>query len=276
MKANNLSISIPSDTKCKKNCPYCISKMTGPAKIDPRNFMKNLDKVKTLADHSEVSSVIITGKTEPLQEENLILVSIIGEVFKDYPLEIQTNGLTLTKDSVIQILEESHINTIAVSIDKMQQFIRLSDTLKSLDRKGFNVRVTINITSDVLTYPLETIIDICKLSKVSQLSFRRLTVPKNRVSAPESDKAAKYISEVYGESVTLFLGEFENELSLKGTFVRSLPFGASLFMYEGLSCTSFENCIQEEAEDDNIRSLIYYEDGHLSTSWYGSNFGRIF
>ena len=49
-------------------------------------------------------------------------------------------------------------------------------------------------------------------------------------------------------------------------------------MVDGVSVSWFDNCIQEtNVDSDEIRSLVYWEDGHLSTSWYGSSqYGRLF
>ena len=64
MKANNISISIPNKG-CRKNCSYCVSKMTGYMKTDKELFINNRHKARRLAEMSEVSSVSITGKGEP-------------------------------------------------------------------------------------------------------------------------------------------------------------------------------------------------------------------
>jgi hypothetical protein len=102
------------------------------------------------------------------------------------------------------------------------------------------------------------------------------TIPSNFVETNESREAINYIQSVDLEKVKTFLEGFNNLILEEGTFVRNLPFGASIYMIDGISATIFRHCIQENSNEDDIRSLIYYEDGHMSTSWYGSNFGRIF
>jgi hypothetical protein len=49
--------------------------------------------------------------------------------------------------------------------------------------------------------------------------------------------------------------------------VRRLPFGATIYDVEGISFTHFDYCVQDSNSDDEIRSLIYMEDGHMYTSW---------
>jgi molybdenum cofactor biosynthesis enzyme MoaA len=276
MKANSLSISIPSEATCKKNCPYCISKMTGKSNVDYVNFFRNLKKARKIADNADISCVIITGKTEPLQPENLEMLLEICKMFQDYPIEVQTNGTTLNQGIVLRTLNEAKVNTIAVSIDSWSQLREQVEILKRFSILGFNTRVTINLTENILSHSFWDYIRICSYSGINQISFRRLTIPDNFVETEESRKAVEYIQSVNKESSKSFIDEFNSFVLKEGTFVRKLSFGASIYMFDDISVTVFENCIQENSNEDDIRSLIYFEDGHLSTSWYGSNHGRIF
>lgn len=276
MKANSLSISIPSEATCKKSCPYCISKMTGKSNVDYVNFFRNLKKARKIADNADISCVIITGKTEPLQPENLEMFLEICKMFQDYPIEVQTNGTTLNQGAVLRTLNEAKVNTIAVSIDNWNQLREQVEILKRFSNLGFNTRVTINLTENILSHSFWDYIRICSYSGINQISFRRLTIPNNFAETEESQKAVEYIQSVNKESSKSFIDEFNSFVLKEGTFVRKLSFGASIYMLDDISVTIFENCIQENSNEDDIRSLIYFEDGHMSTSWYGSNHGRIF
>ena len=264
MKANSLSISIPSEATCKKNCPYCISKMTGKSNVDYVNFFRNLKKARKIADNADISCVIITGKIEPLQPENLEMLLEICKMFQDYPIEVQTNGTTLNQGIVLRTLNEAKVNTIAVSIDNWSQLREQVEILKRFSILGFNTRVTINLTENILSHSFWDYIRICSYSGINQISFRRLTIPDNFVETEESQKAVEYIQSVNKESLKSFIDEFNSFILKEGA------------MLDDISVTFFENCIQENSNEDDIRSLIYFEDGHMSTSWYGSNHGRIF
>lgn len=276
MKATSLSISIPSEATCKKNCPYCISKMTGKANVDYVNFFRNLKKARKIADNADISCVIITGKTEPLQLENLEMFLDICKMFQDYPIEVQTNGTTLNQGAVLRTLNEARVNTVAVSVDNWNQMREQGEILNRLSKLGFNTRVTINLTENILSHSHWDYVRICSYSGINQMSFRELTIPSNFVETNESREAINYIRSVDLEKVRTFLEGFNNLILEEGTFVRNLPFGASIYMIDGISATVFRHCIQENSNEDDIRSLIYYEDGHMSTSWYSSNHGRIF
>lgn len=250
--------------------------MTGKATVDFGNFFQNIHKAKTLSNHANVSSIIISGKTEPLQPENFDMLKEICKVFKEYPIEIQTNGLSLKLGETQRVLKECGVNTIAVSIDSYSQFKGILEILRKAYFKSFNNRVTINLTTDIMEHNSTEYVNLCERFGINQLSFRELTIPKFPVDSQESYSAIEYIETIDPLKVAFFIAEFQEKLKNAGMFVRSLPFGANIYMLENVSCTVFEECIQENSNDEDIRTLIYWEDGHMSTSWYSSNHGRIF
>lgn len=285
MKANNLSICVPSLRddifSCNKNCPYCVSKMTGVGKgqVAGDRFWRNIIKTKKMAVLSQVNSVILTGKSEPLM--NMEAVELICKNFYGFPLEVQTNGILLNEKN-LNLLEDWGVDTIAVSVDSHHQLQAMGPTFKQMHDMGFNVRMTVNLVDAFLLTvdfnSFESFIEYCKENKVDQLSFRKITIPHQAIDTVESKKTQDWITEnIDSDKADEFLKDFQQSLinSDKANFVQALPFGARVYMYDGVSCTSFNYCIQDTNNWDDIRSLIYYEDGHLATTWYGSNHGRI-
>lgn len=293
MKANSLSICVPlprdirvkNPTFCNKDCPYCISKMTGFGKVDEGTFQRNLPKVKRMADLCQVNSVIFTGKTEPLL--NMKVVEDFSREFKAYPLEIQTNGKLLSEDT-IRKLATLKFNVLAISIDSFEQLINIFSFIPAIHYFGMTVRLTINVVKDFYTFPedisytkkVQSLLDSLQEKEVDQVSFRGITKPSHPVDTEESRKAQAWIDEhIDSGSSRTFLYTYEMFLQNVGMLIKRLPSGTGyteVYMYKGMSCTSFPYCIQDANNEDDIRSLIYYEDGHLATTWYGSNFGRIF
>lgn len=288
MRASSLSISVPSPDSekfsCNKNCPYCISKMTGLASHNPKAFYRNLQKkVPYLAQLAQVNSVIITGKTEPLMLGESLYD--ICEPVAHFPLELQTNGMLLD-DHTIDMLGQRGVNTIAISVDDMRQIRIFDKCAEACKRNGITLRATVNLTSKILQGSPEVvdykalaidIIDKFKNVGVEQVSFRKITIPDHAIDTAESLKAQEWIrSNICDEWVNTFLYGFDLLLKEKGCLISKLSFGANVYMFKGISCTTFGHCIQEENNSEDIRSLVYYEDGHMSASWYGSNYGRIF
>jgi hypothetical protein len=60
--------------------------------------------------------------------------------------------------------------------------------------------------------------------------------------------------------------QFTLEVILKKP-IRVLPFGMPIYSYKDLSVAFSDYCIQDTHNPDDIRSLIYHQDGHLYTSW---------
>lgn len=280
MKANNLSINLPY-RGCNKKCPYCISRMTGYSST-PDRFYSRLHKAKTVAINSQVNSVIITGKGEPLLDfnQNSDEIMEIGRLFKDYPLEIQTNGVSLSSTPVQAVIQLAGIDTLAISIDSIHQLKDLGKTLNSYWDRGLTIRITVNLVNDILetvTFKRFMQFIIENKIKIDQLSFRSVSSPLNPVDTTESHEARAWIKDnVDRAREHKFLTDLSYALDLEGTRLDDLSFGARLWVYRGISITHFGYCIQESMNETNIRSLIYYPDGHMSTTWYGSNYGRVF
>ena len=271
MKANNLTISVPY-RGCDRNCPYCVSKMTGYITANEEAFSSNLEKVRTVADNCAVTSLLVTGKGEPFL--NTDAIDLLLDVFGDYPFEVQTNGhqlLTWFNQDVESFADRcrlnSGINVFAVSLDRFESLERCSDMFHFLDNAGAVVRVTMNASSWLKDASFESFIDTCLEARIRQFSIRKLTIPHfvDDMMREDFQKTARWIEEhadgkVYDRLIQEFMGGSYEKL-------RDLNFGASIYDVRGVSFTHFEYCIQDSNSGDNIRSLIYQEDGHLYTSW---------
>jgi len=268
MKANNLSISIPYKG-CDKSCKYCVSKMTGYMKSDFDLFRININKVKKMANTAGVTSVSITGKGEPTL--NFFYIEFICQELKDYPLELQTNGLAMARNlTLVDSLVNIGIDIFAISMDKISDFEDMKpviDRIKALNR---TVRVTLNIT-DMLPSPtairFEDYINYCKKYNVDQLSFRQITVSNHT----EYTNTHKWIDKhAHNDYYDRLIGQFKAQEKYN-QFLESLPYGAKIYNVDGISFTYFDYCIQDTNNGEDIRSLIYMEDGHMYTNWNGVN-----
>jgi len=273
MKANNLSISIPYKG-CDKNCPYCVSKMTGYSETREHLFFKNLLKAKKMANIANVTSISITGKGEPTL--NIEAIKDVCDIFNEYPIEIQTNGLTLAKNlDRINHLTSMGVDIFAISMDKLLDFRIMKEVIDRINHLDKIVRVTMNIT-DLLTNPdkfrFEDYIQACKEYGVEQFSLRQVTIANNTDRNKTHEWIEKHAkNNYYYKLIQQFEGLGWNNPNIK--LIRSLPYGAKLYDVDGVSFTYFNYCIQDSSNGEDIRSLIY--DGHLGTSW-ASKAGRIF
>jgi len=261
MRAQNLTISIPY-VGCDKDCPYCVSKMTGYMKSWPDLMWTKADKVYNLAKAANVTSVLFTGKGEPLLNRK-ILLSLIRK-FSDWPIEVQTNGIWLSKN--LQFLDQLAVDgadIIAVSIDTMKQFWDYNHLFRAIKRRGMVVRVCMNVTGllgDDSFFNLFNMLTREKL--VDQILFRNITVPNN---TSKEHSAAKWIVENVDEHHYSDL--YHQLMDSHPHEIRTLPDGTKVYDVSGVSVTFSDYCIQDSNDSDDIRSLIFQEDGHVYTSW---------
>lgn len=265
LKSSTLTIAVPYGG-CDKNCPYCVSKMTGYIKTDSNKMFHNVNKVKQLARSADVTAVLFTGKGEPLV--NLPSLLGLASHFQEWPIEVQTNGLKLKADrSLIPELERNRIDTIAISVDSMQYIYSLTNCIGRINEANMNARITVNV-NDVMEkedVTFKVLVGTCKDIGVKQLTLRRLTIPDVNVS----EKAAAWIKE-HGapELYNRLLSEFvEMKMTGKAHFIRSTNFGAEIWDCDGVAFTFSDYCIQENHGLEDVRSIIFQEDGHVYTTW---------
>jgi organic radical activating enzyme len=271
MRAANLTISIPY-LGCDKNCPYCVSKMTGYPKPNSGLMGRNIDKVKTLARAAQITNVLLTGKGEPCLNWNTLLKYV--EAFQDWPLELQTNGIILNKhlDKVNTLLIHG-LDVVAISIDKIEQFTTFSKLFKRIHDLGMTSRVTLNVTNMIpKTATFNYFISICKQHNIDQFLLRNIVAPTHA----QVSEYTKWIDEnTSPEQYDKLVGEMNMCLEKFGTFLRETEFGMKIYDYRGVSITKSDYCIQDSSNGNNIRSLILLDDGHLYTNWY-SKASRLF
>jgi len=264
MRAQNLTVSVPAE-ECDKNCGYCISKITWQTEPDQVLVQRNMPKVKRVAKASSIDNVLITSKREPFVNYDRMLWML--HQFSDYWSELQTNGLILMKRPVksAQELYRAGLNVLAISIDKMKSLNRLSETLEILTSHKITIRICINVTkmiSDLFTFD-EIMRNVISVGNVNQVLFRNINYPSN---ADKNNPAVKWINEnVNPQHYQNYINQM---LDMKLKQIRLIPqTGSAIFSYKGISICFSDYCIQESNEYDNIRSLIFQDNGHLYTSW---------
>lgn len=266
MRAQNLTISVPYKG-CDKDCPYCVSKMTGYMDTDDdEQFYWNMVKARTVAKAAQVSSILITGKGEPTLNKNAC--ERIGEVFSEFPIEMQTNGISMLKNWTKNktIFGSDYLSTVAFSIDSLAQWKELSDMMKFIRKYGMLVRATLNLTDKFSEdFDFGYAIELAKETNVHQLSFRNIVVPKGLTEG--CIDVIKWITEhKCAEAYQRVIDQF-SYLKDDARVLRTLPFGAVVYDFEGIAVTMFDECVQSVNHNEDIRSLIYQEDGHMYTSW---------
>lgn len=263
LKAENLTISVPN-FGCDKNCPYCVSRMTGYVENDYPRMLRNFKKAVHVARAAEVTSVLFTGKGEPTLAYRE-LIELAG-YFNFWPLELQTNGIRLAHgdDSLLSGLYDAGFDVIAVSIDTKDDFEAYRGLFSRIGRAGLISRVTVNVTDLLGDVSFSYLLSYCRENAVSQLTLRRIVTPED----PRDDKTALWIADHVDDKDYLTLMEQARlHVSQHAKLIRTLNHGVEVYDCAGVSFSYSDYCIQERSLGSNVRSLIFLEDGHLYTSW---------
>lgn len=266
LKAENLTISIPNKG-CDKNCPYCVSRMTGyfeSSENDKYSYdiEKNIKKVKTVAIAAEVTSVLLTGKGEPMLAYDWVKKFL--REFSDWPLELQTNGIFLSNN--LEYVDDLswYLNVLAVSVDSKGQFEKYLPLFNKCKNNGILTRITLNLTDLLKDLSFDFVLKYCIENKINQLTLRNIVCPEN----PKDEKTAQWIINNTKEKVyDKFLSDAILYSQEFGKKIRTLNHGVVITDIHGVAFSYSDYCIQERSNGNNIRSLIFQEDGHLYTSW---------
>ena len=286
MKIQTLSVVVGTQA-CDADCPFCVSKQTGFHDL-PKNRginLRNLKKAEKLAKLSGTTTVLLTGKGEPVlyPEEIGTYVAILG---KQFPfIELQTNGkqlgkLALTgkcdvaiKNSTLYDWYEDGLDTIALSAvdidDKNNRQIYGDDypglavIIQYLHQFGFSIRLCIMMHDGMIDRPekVQTVIDFCREHHVAQLTIRPIRAAAN------SEPGHPVTSYVRQNQIDLVhLDVIQKEIQEMGTKLLSLSHGATVYDVNGQNvCLS--DCLTLEPYHDDIRTMIFYSDGRIAYDW---------
>ncbi|MFW6273205.1 MAG: hypothetical protein ACOC2U_05445, partial [bacterium] len=235
-------------------------------------MLKKVEKVKTVAKNCGVNSVLITGKGEPLynlvsRKETFHLL----DAFSEFPLELQTNGIYFREcndvKKLLRLLEQNGLDILAISFDRMREFEEFSE-LFPLFKKFFTIRISFNITLRMSKYAatirFKNILEKCLEHNIDQLTIKKITYPKNA----KDESVVEWIKDNADENLyKRMLNEAKYEVNNSGMLLRTTNFGTKIYDLKGISFSYSEECIQEQNNSTDIRSLIFLEDGKLYTSW---------
>jgi len=268
--ANNITICVPKAKEqplCDKNCSYCVSKMSFQVEHDYDMMQRNFKKLIRLANNSRTSSLLITGKGEPLL--NFDSVANICYAFKDFPSDIQTNGIWLKNNlDAVKTLKNLGLDNFAISIDEMPFIDEIVDLLDKIKSCNLTTRICINVTDKLNEYyTFDKIISITKKYKIDQLLFRNVNIPNIVINTPEAQKAQEWINQHVQKSRYNVLFAQMSGSEYRIGIIRSLPHGVVVYDVDGISVTFSDYCIQEYNKINDIRSYIMLPDGHVYTSW---------
>ena len=281
MKIQTFTIVVGGN-KCNASCPYCVSKLTGKStcsdKIEDINI-RNFHKACKFAKMSGVSTVLLTGKGEPLlYPDHITRYLKILEPYNFPFIELQTNGIEfeVLSGHLLEKWYKLGLTTISLSCvglcpdDNGEIFgrnLRLAENIKMLHNFGFSVRVSCIMLKSCID-SISTIIDFtkwCKENKVEQFTVRPVTnIKYSDCDTDAKHKIYNWINEHKLDKSDI--NKIKEYFDVNAIILLDLAHGARVYDYKGQNL-SISNCLTESTNPDDIRQLIYYQNGRLMYSW---------
>jgi MoaA/NifB/PqqE/SkfB family radical SAM enzyme len=274
MNIQSISIVVPTK-RCMNDCPFCVSKMHDNEYENSFDTFQMSKRIK-YAVNNGVNTAIITGTGEAMQ--NKAFLEKLAKLFEDmnhpFPnVELQTTGVLLLSDITnIQLLTKLGVNTISLSISDVfdnhsnmryigvpkKVHFKLDKLIPFLKDCGFNIRLSLNMTS---AFDGHNSFDILKRAKelgANQVTFRKLYTSGN--DSPEDQWVEKNSC---NESILEFL---ISKIRSEGIPLYRLPYGPMAYSIEGMSVVLDDDCMSKE-NNDSLKYVILREDGKLYCRW---------
>ncbi|MEK9186614.1 MAG: radical SAM protein [Patescibacteria group bacterium] len=283
MRVQTFSILAGSEA-CNARCPFCVSKMTPPMGIElkePEVNWRNFRKACRLAQLTDVTTVMFTGKGEPTLFPKQITRFMDELARYDFPIiEIQTNGIPIAEkpeiyDQYLKEWYEKGLTTIAISIvhydtEKNRQnylpskksYIDLPALIKKLHDFKFSVRLTCIMVREGINgvAELERLVQFAKENKVEQLTV----TPVNKPEETENEEVWHWTKE--NHLLPEQLKEIINYLEKNGSHLMTLSHGAKVYDLHGQNiCLNY--CLTVQPESETMRNIIFFPDGHPRPYW---------
>lgn len=282
MKIQTFTI-VAGTSICNAKCPYCISRMTPKQGIDknliPTNWL-NFEKACKLAQINNVSTVLITGKGEPLLYPDQITLFLKNMKKFEFPLiEIQTNGLVFSEnwkkyEKYLKEWRKLGLNTIAFSIVHYERnknkeiytpkgnYMDLPFIIEKLHKLGYSIRLSCIMLRNYIDSikEVKTLINKSKEWGVEQLTIRGVTTPK-KSEDEEVFNWTKQRELTKGQII-----DISEWLNKEGNKLMTLDHGGIIYDYEGQGIC-LTDCLTIKPNTEELMQLIFFPDGHLRYDW---------
>jgi len=275
---------------CPNHCPNCISEMTGKRDYDTAEMdWKAFDRACQVAVNYGAENVLFTGKGEPLLFPELITKYLkrlkkYRECFTRFELQTSGDGLNISLKyfkqwkrldlDLVAISAYHHDDVFNDEIFRpnakkinglgMRVPVRttLSEKIALFKKHGFKVRLSFVMMKGYIDC-VDEVKEALKLGKekdVFQTTFRALGMPNESRNEQVADFVSNHVLTL-GESKAI-KEYFDHE----GHACDKLPFGGTIYEINGQNAC-LTTCLDQCENKDELRNLICFPNGMLSTSW---------
>ncbi|MBK9771859.1 MAG: radical SAM protein [Candidatus Obscuribacter sp.] len=285
MKVRTFSI-VAGSMACQARCPFCVAHMTpknGIGSKAPDINWRNFKKACQFARDGGCSTAMITSKGEPTIFPDQVSEFLQNLAPFNFPvIELQTNGLLIADGPGNKVTDQhlkdwynAGLTTVAISVshydaDKNKEiymagkkdYMDLPALIAKLHRFGFSVRLAVVMVKGYIDSiaEVEKMIAFAQANKVEQLTFRPVIKPDKS----ENEAIFKWTSEHHVPAE--LEGQLNKHLSSVGNSVLELAHGATVYDVRGQN-VCMTNCLTIQPDNDELRQVIFFPDGHLRYAW---------
>ena len=282
MKYKLLSAIVGTDA-CIASCPFCVSGVLLDCKnmICPETNWRNFDICCNIANRSDVDTVMLTSRGEPLLFPDQITAYLEYLQKHHFPfIELQSNlipvGMNFNKyNDYLKKWYELGLTTICISVvsenkEKNQRnytpdgnYMDLSDVIRRLHEIGYSIRLACVLCKGI-THTIEEVKKVIMYAKslgVEQLTLRPVNNEFRRESAAEWIK--NHCLTVDDKQA------IQEYLQTDGTILLNLDRIGCVYDVNGQN-VMFSEPLNKDTRDidpENGRQLIFFPDGHIRYEW---------
>jgi molybdenum cofactor biosynthesis enzyme MoaA len=266
---------------CPNHCKICVSEMTGKQDFDTTKVdWKVFEHATNIAINYKAENVLITGKGEPLLFPDQItryldVLNAYHQRFTRFELQTSGDGLEschLTKWKALGL------DVIAISAYYFSNKynnevfcnpnvrVSLEDKIKIVKDAGLKVRLSFVIMKNYIESPfhITNCLDFARDNGVFQTTFRELGKPERPRNTERANDIASFVNK------HLLSPEQSREIKYyfdrNGHACDTLPFGGTIYEINGQNAC-LTTCLNQSKDNDELRNLIFFPPGMLSTSW---------
>lgn len=278
---------IAGSKSCVNDCPICISKMTpecGIGNKKPEIDWEKFEKSIRIALNHNAGNVLITGKGEPTLFPGQITQYLIRLYKKPFDrIELQTNGYMLAQggsfDEFLDVWKDLGLDVVAVSIyhydskmngkafrPKNGRYFDLPKLIEKIHSKGLSVRLSCVMLQGYVdsVEEVKKLIEFAKQNGVFELSLRSADRPKKLSNSTVARRVAAFVSK--NKLSDEKFKKIKDFLDKEGTVCDMLPHGAVVYEIYGQNIC-LTTGLSYDAGREEIRQLIFFPQGWLTTSW---------
>jgi hypothetical protein len=249
-----------------------------PNKMDNQNPYYDLyhrDYIKRLefARDNGCNTVMLTGTAEP--QQNITFLREFGTMNQNIAqpfrwIEIQTTGVMMDKNVLRLLRSHVGVSTVSLSLSSFsnhwnqtyngtpkQHAINIQDFCAQVKDYGFNLRLSLNMTSSFETQGMDSVLENISGLGADQATFRKLYIQEG---TPQGEWIKK------NGCSDAFIEALEDKICKEGIRLGILEYGQEQWSFKNVSYVFDRDCMAK-SQKEALKYLILRPNARLYSRW---------